>query len=249
MKIIRYIAGDEKEMDKFVYIKAIDVFDDSIFTRERADEWKTHILNSYKDVLKGLKRKIDNVFPIKFFVNPALLEETIIDAIIGMRKITDSQFSEVEDPNSFKIISYLAYWWLRHKPASIYYPNKPLDSITITEEFAGEDKEYSKQKLIWQLKHINELVAVQMVCTYIFDFDTVLCGKRACNRIKYKEGENFCFESFEEMKDVLLRKLTYYFAYRAIMPKAIEHMLEGYTFHPAWGLTGPQWNLDSIEVP
>ena len=236
-------------MDKFVYIKDIDVFDNKVFTRERANEWKDHILNTYDDVYSMLKRKIDNVFPISFFLNPALLDETIIDAIIGMRKITDSQFTEVENPNSFKIISYLAYWWLRHKPVSIYYPNVPLDDITITEEFVEDDKEYAKQKLIWQLKHINELVAVQMVITYIFDFDTVLCENLAYKCIKHKEKDNFCFDSFEEMKDVLLRKLTYYFAYRAIMPKAIEHILEGYTFHPAWGLTGPQWNLNEIEVP
>ena len=43
------------------------------------------------------------------------------------------------------------------------------------------------------------------------------------------------------------RKLTYYFAYRALAPKMIEHILEAYTFHPAWGLTGPHWSGDLQE--
>lgn len=45
----------------------------------------------------------------------------------------------------------------------------------------------------------------------------------------------------------MMQKLTYYFTYRAIAPKVIEHMLEGYAFHPAWGLTGPHWNTEILE--
>lgn len=224
-------------MDRFVYIKSIDIYDDKVFTKERTLEWGNHLLDAYEDVFSGLKEKIDPVCAVKFNINKSLLEETIIDAVIGMRKIIDSSFNSVEDPNSFKIAAYLAYWWLRHKPVSVYYPDKfELDDIKIAESFKGTDEEYARQKLIWQLKHVNELVAVQIVFTYIFDFDTVLCNQRRCNRLKRKEEERFCFDSFEEMKDVLFRKLTYYFAYRPITPKTIEHILEGYTFHPAWGL-------------
>ncbi|MGN0486431.1 MAG: hypothetical protein ACI4GB_04290 [Acutalibacteraceae bacterium] len=232
-------------MDRFVYIKSIDIYDDTVFTKERTLEWENHLLDSYEDVFLGIKAKIDPVSPVKFNINKALLDETIIDAVIGMRKITDSSFNSVEDPNSFKIAAYLAYWWLRHKPASVYYPdNFELNDVKIVGCPLGSDEEYERQKLIWQLKHVNELVAVQTVFTYIFDFDVVLCDKRSCRRIKNAEKERFCFENFEEMKDVLFKKLTYYFAYRPITPKTIEHILEGYTFHPAWGLTGPQWNLD-----
>ena len=235
-------------MDKFVYVKKIDVYDEKVFTVERADVWRDHIINCYEDVFKGLKKRIDNVSPIKFYMNESLLHETIIDAIIGMRKITGSKYNAIEDPNSFKIAAYLAYWWLRHKPVCIHYPScYKLEEIQLNESEIVGDKEEAKQKLIWQLKHINELVAVQMVCTYIFDFDTELCGEKQCKKIKKKEEERFCFESFEEMKAVLLKKLTYYFAYRTITPKVIEHILEGYTFHPAWGLTGPQWSLNENE--
>ena len=232
-------------MDRFVYIAPVDIYDENVFTHKRINEWKNHLLDSYEDVFKGLKNRINSNFPIKFSLSKSLLDEIIIDAVIDMRKITDSHFNSIEDPNSFKIAAYLSYWWLRHKPISVLYSNsKGLEDIELSEQYAGNDEEYSKQKLIWQLKHVNELVAVQIVCTYIFDFDTVLCGKVKCALIKRKEGERFCFEDFDEMKDVILKKLTYYFAYRTITPKTIEHILEGYTFHPAWGLTGPQWNID-----
>lgn len=80
-----------------------------------------------------------------------------------------------------------------------------------------------------------------MAATYIFDFSNVLCNNGHCELIKQKESNNFCFANFDEMRDIILSKLTYYFSYRALAPKTIEHFLEGYTFHPAWGLTGAQW--------
>ena len=236
--------------DKFVFLKSVDVYDEKVFTKERSHSWKEHILNSYEDVYNGLKTKMDETNAIiGFAINKPLLDEVIIDAIIGMRKITDSKYTSIEDPNAFKIISYLAYWWLRHKPVSIHFPKGfQLNELLISGEYTSEEaKEYERQKLIWQLKHVNELVAVQMVITYIFNFEKVLCNDKICKKIKSSESEKFCFQNFDEMKEVILKKLTYYFSYRALAPKMIEHILEGYTFHPAWGLTGVQWASASGE--
>lgn len=236
-------------MDRFVFLKDVPVYDDIVFTVERTNEWKNHIIDVYEDVFTKLKEKIDPSCSIKFSLNKSLLDETIVDAVIGMRKITDSKFNGIEDPNSFKIISYLAYWWLRHKPANVYYYKEfELDNIKLSDTYPTNNYEYDRQKLIWQLKHVNELVAVQMVCTYIFDFDNVLCHQRQCARVKKHEQDRFPFDSFDEMKDILLKKLLYYFSYRAVTPKTIEHILEGYTFHPAWGLTGTQWSFDDSSM-
>lgn len=229
--------------EKFVFLKSIDVFDEKVFTKKRSIEWKNHMLDAYEDVYQGIKEKLGTDSLINFFISKPLIDEIIVDAVVGMRKIVDSEYTSVEDPNAFKIISYLSYWWLRHKPVSLHFPQDfKFDEIKILGQYDNEEqREYNRQKLIWQLKHINELVAVQMVATYIFDFERVLCDKKICKKVKNKEGANFCFESFDEMKEAILKKLTYYFAYRALAPKMIEHILEGYTFHPAWGLTGPQW--------
>ncbi len=232
---------------KFIYYGYVDVYDDEIFTEKRLLEWKKHLLDSYEDIFDLLREKIDYVSPVQFCISESLLEEVITDAVIGMRKIVDSKNNSVENPNTFKIASYLAYWWLRHKPVSLHYPTdfRLQDVQTVVDrEKSAEQNEEERQKLIWQLKHINELTAVQIVATYIFDFDKEVCSQQICNHVKDVEGDNFNFESFGEMRDILLEKLTYYFAYRAIAPKVIEHLLEAYTFHPAWGLTGKQWALD-----
>ena len=227
-----------------MFLSPITVYDGTIFTEERAREWKQHIRESYSYIYNDLKNRIDNSSMIDFFICKSLVDEVIVDAIIGMRKITDSQYNSIEAPNSFKIIAYLTYWWLRHKPVSLHYPSdRSIEDIVLKENSAlsHEENELERQKVIWQLKHINELVAVQMSLSYIFDFSKSLCGKQSCKRIQNKEAANFCFESFDDMREAIVKKLTYYYCYRAIAPKVIEHMLEGYTFHPAWGLTGPQW--------
>jgi len=219
----------------------IPVFDedDGFFTVAMAEKWQDHMLNSYKDVYRGMKTKIDSNSPISFYLDRALLEASVIAAILGMKKITQSSANNVKEPNAFKVAAYLSYWWLRRKPVGIHYPsNWDLKDLEI--RISDGDNFPDKDKTIWQLKHINELVAVHMVASYIFNFDNVLCGNRQCARLK-RTDENFCFDDFEAMKTEMLQKLTYYFSYRTLAPKVIEHILEGYTFHPVWGLTGKLW--------
>ncbi len=236
--------------NKFVYLSSVDVYDSKVFTQSRADEWFDHIVDSYECIYQEFERKLTSDSFVRFFLSKSLVDEVIIDAIIGMRKITDSEFNSIEDPNSFKIIAYLSYWWLRHKPVSLHYPDdRSLSDVEIIRLKGENDTEYEgrRQKVIWQLKHINELVAVHMVTTYIFDFQKVICDKEKCNQVKMIENGNFCFLDYDEMRDVIFQKLTYYLSYRAIAPKMIEHILEGYTLHPAWGLTGPQWAQAKFE--
>ncbi len=237
----------------YVHISSVDVFDDKVFTRDKAIVWKDHMLSSAEKVLNALFAKIDHTSEMTYFVSKSLVDEVSVDAIIGMRKIVKSNTHEVDDPNAFKIAAYLGYWWLRHKPVSIIYSKaSSLEEVQILgEHCVREDEqelyELERQKTIWRLKHINELIAVEMVTSYIFDFDNVLCDEKDCKRLK-KKSANADFPSFDQMMLTIMQKLTYYFAYRAIAPKVIEHILEGYTFHPAWGLTGSYWNSISENV-
>jgi len=229
----------------YVYLKRIDVIDAKYFTEEVTEKWKDNILDSYDDVFHALKAIIDPVSPIKFYISKSLIEEVIVDAVIGLQKITNSTVHHVTFPNTFKIAAYLSYWWLRHKPVSIHYPNDYFLEYVQIKGTEGMDEacaEEVRQKAIWRLKHINELVAVQLVMTLIFRFDEVVCNDKECKRIQ-KLNPDSSFTNFEEMKDVIFQKLIYYLAYRPIAPKVIEHILEGYTFHPAWGLTGAQWTV------
>lgn len=233
-----------------IYYDYLDIYDDKIFTKKRVNEWKQHLLDCYEDVYKGLKSKLDYESPVCFNLSISLLDEVLVDAVIGMKKIISSENNLVEDPNPFKIAAYLSYWWLRHKPVYLHYPiGYRLEDVKVNADtpMSEEEREKKCRDFCWQLKHINELVAVQIVSTYIFNFERIICDKPIFTVIKLKEKEKLCFSNFEEMRDDILKKLTYYFSYRAIAPKMIEHLLEAYTFHPAWGLTGPHWKKESKE--
>lgn len=235
--------------DKQVFYNYLTVYDDKVFTKEKGVEWANCLLDAYEDIFHKFQDKIGKESPISFHISLSLLEEVVTDAIIGMRKITDSENNEVKEPNAFKVAAYLAYWWLRHKPVYLHYPEKyRLDDVEPTirelEGLNNESRVQATEILRWKLKHINEIVAVQFVDTYIFDFEKVVCGRIVEKKVKIAVQERFPFDSFEDMRSELTDKLTYYFSYRALAPKVIEHILEAYTFHPAWDLTGNLWNGD-----
>lgn len=230
--------------DWYISYGEVPVYDDDFFTKARAKQWKNYFTICYDEVRKKLKTKMDSTCMIEFFLDYSLLRESIIDAIIGMKKIVDSKNNKVEKPNYFKLASYLSYWWLRHKPVSIHYPK----NFNLNKDVTTIDKdEEERKKLIWQLKHINEIVAVNFTLTFIFDFKNQIYSDKLCAKLKEDDNTNFVFESFDEMRKVMMDKLTYYFCYRAIAPKIIEHILEGYTFHPAWALTGPHWRINDED--
>jgi len=232
--------------NKYIFLDVVSVLDEKVFTKETVKGWRDHLLNSYEIIFKLIKPQIDPVSCVKFFLSRDLVNEVITDAVIGMRKIVES-VHPIENPNAFKVAGYLAYWWMRHKPISIHYPNNlSLKNIKIVEK-DGKDNATEQRNIVWLLKHINEIVAVQIATNYVFNFSKIICKKDECIRLK-KASENFNFSDFEEMKKVLLHKLTYYFTYRAITPKLIEHLLEGYTFHPAWDLSGKLWQHKEKEL-
>ncbi len=239
-----------------VFYGYVEVFDDEkveeknrYFTKDRIADWENSIVVAYKDVYSRLKNQLNPNSPISFHISYSLLHEAAIDAAIGLRKITVSKNNYVDKPNAFKIAAYLSYWWLRHQPISLHSPKKfKLDDAEVSDVFleGKTDKEKIEANNIfrWRLKHINEIVAVQFVTTYIFQLDKVTCGKLQETWVKSSQKNEFEFNSFLHMQREMINKLTYYFAYRAIAPKVIEQILESYTFHPAWRLTGKLWRGD-----
>lgn len=230
-----------------VKVDYVQITNDDFFTASRLAEWRIYIAKCCIDICDGLISKVDPVNCVTYFLSESLLKEVVGDAVIGMSKIIYQTPHPVEHPNAFKIAAYLGYWFLRHKPISILYPpNIDLDSIKVAPDYST-DPHY----LSWQLKHINEAVAVNMVTSFIFDFDKQLCSDWKCKQNKRKNSFDgnpaFGFDDFNQQRQIMLQKMTYYFSYRAIAPKVIEHMLEGYAFHPAWHLTGPHWNTSISE--
>lgn len=225
------------------------LYDDD-FTLELVTGWKKDIVLSYESVMRGFKNKIDYSCPIRFTASKSLIDDVADDAVIGMRKISRNAYSGVKRPNQFKVTAYFAYWWLRHKPASVHTQRGfKLENVRIERPEGMEDEEYDFecQKFAWQLKHINELTAVHYCLTSIFQFENTVCGKVSGTHVKLRNGDRFVFDDFEAMRIELTDKLIYYFAYRPITPKVIEHILEAYTLHPAWKLTGKLWATSTNE--
>lgn len=228
-----------------VYFDFVNVADDKVFTLQQMKEWELRLRDAYVDVLEEIQEKMDKDSPIQFFLNFSLLEETVVDAVIGMRKITSSENNAVEEPNSFKIVAYITYWWIRHKPVSTHFPaDYRLEYVKVKKEKDDTEEliQEKSKRLAWQLKHINEYVAAQFSLTYIFDFSKEICGMRQYKRIQRIDQNQSSFDDFDDMRYEMFDKFIYYLSYRAIAPKVIEHILEAYTLHPAWGLTGPHWN-------
>ena len=228
-----------------VYFDFVDVADEKVFTKQRMREWEIDLRNAYSDVLEEMQAKMNKESPIQFFMNFSLLEETVVDATIGMKKIVSSDNNSVEEPNAFKIAAYLTYWFLRHKPVSTHFPEDfRLEYVKIRDiqGVTAENMEKARQRFAWQLKHINEYVAAQFSLTYLFDFNKEICRIGDYKRIQKMDGSKLIFDDFDDMKSQMFDKFIYYLSYRAIAPKVIEHILEAYTFHPAWGLTGAHWN-------
>ena len=234
-------------------IAQVPIIYGKFFTKERLKEWKQLIGKCCKKICNGLMALLDPSSKIRYYVSVSLIDEVVGDAVIGMSKIIDKTPHPVEEPNAFKIAAYLSYWFLRHQPISILYPkNSRIENLKVADE-----TEVNKKYLIWQLKHINEMVAVDLATSSIFDFTKLICDITQCRQVSrantIKNSTNgtpekvsyFDFNDFEELHGIIIKKLTYYFAYRAIAPKVIEHILEGYAFHPAWQLTGPHWNVKS----
>jgi len=237
--------------EKSVFLTPVQILHDDFFTQERSDDWKDFMGRCCLRICENFKSNIDVVSGVEYFLSISILDEVVGDAVIGMNAIVNKTPHHIEAPNAFKIAAYLSYWFVRNKPIIFLYPNgTDLDSIVI-----ANGKKIDKNMLVWQIKHVNEIVAVDIATTLIFDFNNVVCKKSDCKRvaknnivkIKNELGiklidKRFDFSDFDELRKVITKKLTYFFTYRVITPKIIEHILEGYAFHPAWRLTGAHWS-------
>ena len=226
-----------------IYFDKLAVADD-IFTKEKMLSWEQDLMESYESILKMFLSEMDPESPVAFAMNPSLLDDAIVDAVLGLKKITQSTNNTVDEPNTFKIVAYVTYWFLRHKPIQIFLTSGAwVEDVTVanSKDYNDIELQEANNVLAWKIKHINEYVAVTFALSNVFNYDIKIFNDKDFNRIKTVQADRIPFDSFEEMTDALVDKLIYYLSYRAIAPKIIEHFLEGYTYYPNYGLTDEHW--------
>ncbi len=221
---------------------------DAFFTEELFNEWYDNLYECAIATVDEFKNLLGHMEGINYQLNPTLLKEVVYDAIVGLKKISDSGHNNISKPSPFKIAAHLGYWFLVHKPVLFLYFDSQTDlkDLRFTDEI--ETDEDLKTFTIWEMKHINEVVATTFMVGYIFDLDKEkqpICGASQLSNVK--KGKTFCFETFEDMNETIIDMLRYHLAYRIISPEILEHFLEGYTLHPIWALTSRAWELKDDE--
>ena len=230
---------------KNVLAKSLPVLDDSYFNKALFARWYNDLRKCTENTLTVLQENIGNVKGFYFRLNPTMLEEVVYDAIIGLRKIVSSENNEVQEPNPFKIAAHLGYWFIRHKPIMFcqWKENFSLENLVFRDEVEN-DKE-KKMATIWEIKHVNEIVAASFMIRYIFQIDSIddiVCGKKNLENVQCRE--KFYFNNFFELGSAVWDKFKYHISYRCITPEVLEHFLEGYTLHPVWELTSKLWEAE-----
>ncbi len=223
-----------------VLSKSLPVLDDVFFTEERFREWYNMLLEFSVESINILREETGNVKGITFEINTVLLQEVVYDAMIGLKTIVASDNNDVQAPNSFKIASYLGYWFLRHKPI-LFRAEKNLNIDAIT--FGNDIDEADRNDIIVDIKHMNEVTVARFLLRYIFQIES---KRPLCSTLKFKSIKArgcIYFDSFPDMLDTIFEKLKYHLTYRDISPKTIEHFLEAYTLHPYMPYTCDLWNV------
>lgn len=223
-----------------VFADELPVLDDEFFTETLFKEWYNTLLIFSGETINELRERTGNISDIVYEINTVLLKEVVYDAMIGLKTIVISENNEVKKPNPFKIAAYLGYWFLRHKPI-IFRVKTDIDIDNIV--FPSDLSLQQKRNVISDMKHLNEVTVTNFLLSYIFDIGQKPVCKTLCLRAVKSKG-NFGFTNFEEMLEVIYKKLRYYLTYRTITPKTIEHFLEAYTLHPYLPYTCDLWKTE-----
>lgn len=80
-----------------VYFDILKVADET-FTKEKMLSWEQDLMTAYKSILDMIENEMDPVCHIGFAINPFLLDDAIVDAVLGLKKITQSTNNTNADP-------------------------------------------------------------------------------------------------------------------------------------------------------
>ena len=190
------------------YAKLEDVIKKGDFFNEKvAKEWMDTITNVVIEFAKHISDYIDvaesntsDDTGIIINLSDDLLAQTIIDAIVDLRRI--SNLHRVKKPNLIKIAAYLGYWFVRRKPVQII---GDIEYIQPTSELRKNNKIEINKKLNQiktNLQFVNEIIAVRFMMATFLDFSK----------------DDSCSDSQKRDWNAVIEYANYYMAYRAESP-------------------------------
>lgn len=152
---------------------------------------------------------------VKFLISENLLKQALIDAFDDLMRLKD--YHVTTDPNRLKEMSYIVFWFLRHKPISL-----EDESVVYCEKL----NDIAKARLLF----VNESFCIKLLVGAAFPGNTkrtncVACVSEGDTQLKY-------FKKF----------LLYYLVYRVDSPKSIEAILMGTTIFPIWEVDPVIWS-------
>ena len=199
------------------------------FSVKEIENWEWRLVKTYKEILDEILDNKDPSSPIAFAINPSLLDDSIINAFIELKRIKNSSDAKCE-PNSIRIVAHIMYWFLRIKPIQIFCsPGKWIEDVIVKDSsnYNKEDLEKANRVLAWKITHINEYVALTFALAYIFDFEKMALAEEDFKRFIGSQNRRSPFGSIDEMLDLIIDKLLYIISYKSITPETLEYFLTG----------------------
>lgn len=210
------------------FISKISVSDEE-FSAKEIENWEWRLLNTYRGILSEILDNKDPSSAIAFAINPSLLDDSIINAVIELKKITNSAGVKCE-PNPIRIVAHIMYWFLRLKPIQIFCaPDTWIEDAVVKDSsnYNKEDLEKANQDLVWRIKHINEYVALTFAFSNIFDYEKIALAEEDFKSFIGSQNRRSPFGSINETLDSIVNKLLYIVSYKSITPETLEYFLTG----------------------
>lgn len=179
-----------------------------------------YITSAAKDYEKTINNqqalKEQNV-SIQLRLSGMLLMQSLIDAYDDLMRLKDYHLTT--DPNPLKEVSYIVFWFLRHKPITLESDEEIINNAAISDIIRT------------RILFINESFCIHLLLMAAFP------GR------KMREGCTQCVPEGKKQLKHFKKFLLYYLVYRLDSPKSLETILLGVTIFPVWEPDPVIWSV------
>lgn len=205
---------------------------DEIFTVDKMVRWESMLLSAYKSILDEILDTMDPACTIHTAMNISLLDDSIINAVLDLKKIVYSS-NHKNEPNRIKKVAYIVYWFLRLKPIQIFCPRGEwIEDVFVKDssKYSKEDFDKANNVLAWKIKHVNEYSALTFALFCIINYEKLTLSEQDYKTTVKGQSKRTQFNSIDEMIDTITNNLLYILSYKCFSPETLEYFLIGCTY-------------------